>query len=116
MSRRSTGVEINCGIYLSGPMTGYVDNNIPRFAELASRLRGRGYRVYNPGEWGAGPWWYCVSRDLTFMFVLWVTRRLHMIVTHGTWGLSRGAVLEVRLASKLGLTRWAITDFFKEEV
>ena len=37
-------------IYLSGPMSGIVDANYPRFNEVARLLRAQGHTVLNPAE------------------------------------------------------------------
>ncbi len=37
-------------VYVSGPMSGYVDFNRPAFHAAASRLRAKGYDVVNPAE------------------------------------------------------------------
>jgi hypothetical protein len=37
-------------IYLSGPMSGHPDNNVPMFEEHSKRLRDQGFRVLSPPE------------------------------------------------------------------
>ena len=37
-------------IYLSGPMSGYVESNYPAFNKAAKKLRDEGHTVYNPAE------------------------------------------------------------------
>lgn len=40
-------------VYLSGPMTGRPDHNIPAFSAAAERLRAEGHFVVNPAELSA---------------------------------------------------------------
>lgn len=52
-------------VYLSGPMTGYADNNVPAFHEWAARLRACGFDVVSPAEIPeAGTWELCLRADI----------------------------------------------------
>lgn len=80
-------------LYLAGPMTGYPNENVARFAELAGYLRYRGYEVVNPGEFDQG-----LSYDTLILLGLRALGDCDGVATHGKWRESNGAASEVRLA------------------
>lgn len=104
-------------IYIAGPMTGLPEFNYPAFREAERRLRALGHRVLNPVDnealnptpGVAQPWaWY--MRHAIRMLVA-----ADAVATLPGWHRSRGARLEVSLASHLGLNvatldRWLDGD------
>lgn len=93
-------------IYLSGPMTGYPENNRPVFHAMAARLRAVGYDVLNPAELDQPgeelTWDQYMRRDITVMM-----RECFAVATFGDWKKSRGATTEVAVARHLG---WPVFD------
>lgn len=84
-------------LYLSGPMTGLPGYNFPAFDAAAAELRGRGWRVINPADFGAKPeksWADHLKRDL---FVLGET---DVLVQLPGWENSRGGRLEFFVAKE----------------
>ncbi|AFU45853.1 hypothetical protein C380_10760 [Acidovorax sp. KKS102] len=87
-------------VYVAGPMTGLPEYNFPLFNATAARLRSEGWHVENPAEHGhvEGAGWADYLR--------WDISR---IATCGAiyllpgWSKSKGATLEVHIASVLGL-------------
>ena len=88
-------------IYLSGPMTGIKDNNVPKFMKEAKRLRRKGYRVINPAELDkvkvCRTWEECLRRDLEFVV------KCDAIATLPGWTKSRGANLEIHVGRALSM-------------
>lgn len=86
-------------IYVSGPMTGYVENNVPAFNVAARRLRAKGYEVVNPAELDAGEpcttWVECLRRDLKWLVTC------DAIATLPKWKRSKGANLEIHVGKEL---------------
>jgi hypothetical protein len=90
-------------IYLSGKMTGLKDNGFPLFNEWAEKLRAKGHQVLNPAENDAGK----VLRSRTDYLK---TDLLHLVggcvdavAVLPNWRNSRGAKLEVLVASEVGI-------------
>ena len=97
-------------IYISGPMTGYPDNNFPAFNEHADCLREFGYEVVNPAEINVGldepahgtPEWQafyqaCLRADIKALCGCAAISLLP------GWEKSSGAHLELHIAHRLGL-------------
>lgn len=97
--------------YISGPMTGYPDNNFPAFNEYAALLREQGHEVVNPAEINVGlvepehgtPEWQafyqaCLRADIK---ELCGCNEIHLLPG---WENSNGAHLELYIAHRLGLT------------
>lgn len=85
-------------LYLSGPMTGLPDDNIPAFGKAARRLRDFGYQVVNPGELGdAGSWCENLKRDIPLVV------ECDGVATMDGWKKSRGARLETDVARRLSI-------------
>lgn len=96
-------------IYLSGGMSGHPDYNLPAFREAATRLRLEGYRVFNPGEQGAdapesAPYAIYLPADIRAVL------ECDAVVALPGWEQSRGALLEIGLATLLGKLVWAYPD------
>lgn len=88
-------------LYLSGPMSGVKDLNIPLFNKVARKLRRRGYRVINPPELDRvekmRTWEGCLRRDLRFVV------KCDEIATLPSWRKSRGANLEIYVGRELSM-------------
>ncbi len=87
-------------IYLAGPMTGLPELNFPAFNAMAARLRELGQEVANPAEINADPdanWRDCMKADIAQLVTC------DAIATLPGWAASRGASLEVFIATQLGL-------------
>lgn len=95
-------------VYLSGPMTGLPDMNYPAFNAEARRLRNAGYRVINPAEVDlpeGTPWAVIMRIDLIDML-----SHCSTVAVLPGWARSKGANIEVYLASQLGLRVVAVGD------
>ena len=98
-------------IYLSGPMSGLPDSNVPLFNAEAARLRARGYEVVNPAENGLPPdsaWVMHMRVDIAAMMTCDELVYLPGVVE------SRGACLEITLAMRLGMPVMSLERFFSE--
>lgn len=99
-------------VYISGPMTGIEDFNYPAFNEAAALLRARGYTPLNPADNESHnptstpqPWaWY--MRHALRQLV-----DAHAVATLPGWENSRGAVMEVETAERLGIPVAPLTDW-----
>lgn len=87
-------------IYLSGPMTGFPDNNHPAFHAEAARLRALGYTVENPAENDAPPCgtWFGWMRLALAQLI-----RCDTVAMLEGYAESRGARIEVCLGEDIGL-------------
>lgn len=88
-------------LYLSGPMTGYPDDNYPAFAEAARSLRDQGFDVVSPAE-------DVPNREASWEHLMRHALRKMLSGTQGIvvlpgWKSSRGANVEVAVAKWLGL-------------
>ena len=97
-------------IYISGPMTGYPENNFPAFHAHAALLREQGHEVVNPAEINVGlvepahgtPEWQafyqaCLRADIRALC------DCDAISLLPGWENSNGAHLELHIAHRLGL-------------
>lgn len=88
-------------IYLSGPMSGFADYNFPAFHAAATRLRAKGYEVFNPAESFEGdtdlPWATYMRTDIDAIMDCDEVRLL------SGWEQAVGARLEVAVALAIGL-------------
>lgn len=88
-------------LYLSGPMTGLPDYNKPSFYRAAAELRVAGHEVVNPAEHDQLPagaqWADYIRKDLVLLAYC------DGIAVLPGWTHSRGARLEVYIATQLGL-------------
>jgi hypothetical protein len=86
--------------YLSGPMTGIEDWNIPAFADMALRLTRKGFDVINPHEQHDGvlnqKWDWYLRRDVATL-----ASECDRVVLLPGWAKSRGASLEHHVAKAL---------------
>lgn len=87
-------------IYLAGPMTGLPDFNFPAFNTEAERLRSEGCTVLNPADHGVidGYDW----RDYMRLDIAQLVTCDAIHLLRG-WEKSKGATLELYIATQLGL-------------
>lgn len=87
-------------LYVAGPMTGLPDLNFPAFHAETARLRALGHQVVNPAEINADPtaaWLDCMRADVKQLV------DCDGIVMLPGWEASRGATIEYRLMTGLGM-------------
>ena len=92
-------------VYLAGPMTGLPGHNFAAFEHWAKQLRLAGYDVVSPRELSgqtleealATPWEEHLRRDLRALL------DCEAVVVLDGWARSRGALLEVETALRLGM-------------
>lgn len=98
-------------IYVSGPMSGLKDNNVPAFNAAAKALRKKGYKVVNPAELDKGEpcrtWEDCLRRDLRHL------TSCTDIATLPGWTKSRGANLEIYVGKALSFIVKPINYYLK---
>lgn len=102
----------NLTFYISGPMTGYKDFNYPAFIAAEKELRKLGcINILNPAKIDHQDtvWENCIRRAIALMMGADV-----LILLPG-WDKSKGAVLEVDIALKVGMSV-ATLETFKELV
>ena len=89
-------------IYISGPMSNMPDLNRPAFNAKAVELRALGHEVVNPAELPeipGGTWAEYLKRDIPLLLEC---DRIYMI---DGWRDSKGATLELEIASTLGILK-----------
>ena len=87
--------------YLAGPMTGHQDLNFPLFKSEAARLRSLGHDVVSPAEINVAPasgWAVCLRRNIARLV------ECDGIALLPGWFGSRGALLELHIATSLGMS------------
>ena len=98
-------------LYLSGPMSGLPDSNVPTFNAEAERLRARGYEVVNPAENGLpadSAWATHMRADIAAMMTC-----DELVYLPGSFN-SRGAWIEMELAMNLGMPMTSLNIFLSE--
>lgn len=88
-------------IYLSGPMQGLPEHNVPAFNRAAETLRALGHEVMNPGEHQNE-----ARRDLKPVFLSYceyIIHRADMLVILPGWENSKGVAAEKALAEVFNL-------------
>jgi hypothetical protein len=85
-------------IYICGPMTGLPGNNYDAFGQWAQTLRAYGYEVANPAENPECPSWEHYMR----LSMVQLAQCEGVALLSG-WEKSRGASLEVYVATQLGI-------------
>lgn len=93
-------------IYLSGPMTGWPENNHPLFDSVTEWLRNKGHIVINPAENFAGR--LDVQRHVLMRLDISNLLQCTRLALLPDWELSPGARLEVRIAEELKLDFYLI--------
>jgi len=87
-------------VYVAGPMTGIENYNFPAFNAAANRLRGAGFTALNPADHGVvdgAEWGDYLRYDIG---ILATCERIHLL---DDWEKSKGAALEVSIATALGM-------------
>ena len=86
-------------IYLSGPMSGIANHNMPAFNAEADRLRAHGYQVINPAEINVdgGDWKDCLRADIRQLM------DCDTLALLPGWENSQGAHLELHIAHRVGI-------------
>lgn len=88
-------------VYISGPMSGYPDNNRAAFMAAEEYMKGQGYDVINPARLSDGPG-YCdyLAADIKAMGTLRKGDKIYLLLGHEQ---STGCMIEAMIAKKLGL-------------
>jgi hypothetical protein len=109
-------------LYVAGPMTGIPEYNYPAFEAAELDLQVAGYEVLNPSKSGEAPHVY-PQPDLDGLDVeperwRWYMRQgLSLLIqcdgiaTLPNWWNSRGALLEVNIAERLGLPSRSVDEW-----
>ena len=88
-------------VYVAGPMSGLPDSNLPAFAAATEQLTEAGYVARNPGRRGADhpewAWADYIRRALPDLC------HCDAVALLPGWEASRGALLEVHVATALGM-------------
>ena len=88
-------------VYISGPMTGFDDFNVPAFNAEAARLRAMGLDVVNPAELNPQQpppsWEQCMRNDIAALMTC------DTLALLSGWELSDGANLELHIAHRVGI-------------
>jgi hypothetical protein len=99
-------------VYISGPMTGIPEWNLPAFAKAEADLVNAGYTAVNPGRHGADPnraWEDYLRRDLQELL------GCDAVALLPGWENSRGAQLEVHVAHALGMEVHDLSMWLKKD-
>jgi hypothetical protein len=100
-------------LYIAGPMTGLPRKNFPAFAKAAKALR-RHYEVISPAELDVNlpetTWAACLKRDIRELITC------DGVATLSNWRKSRGANLEVHIATQLGLVVHPVIYYLKSRL
>ncbi|HEY9678614.1 MAG TPA: DUF4406 domain-containing protein [Drouetiella sp.] len=87
-------------IYISGPMTGLANLNFDAFRSAARRFREAGFAVVSPAEMSGlteKTWKQYMESDIRLLL------ECDALAVLPNWRASKGAVLEVAVATQLGL-------------
>jgi hypothetical protein len=98
-------------VYISGPMTGIPEWNLPAFAQAEVDLTDAGYTAINPGRHGADPdrpWSDYLRQDLQELL------GCDAVALLPGWERSRGAQLEVHVAKALGMEVDDLSTWLKQ--
>ncbi len=96
-------------VYISGPMTGYKNNNFPAFDEAANTLRESGYAVCSPADTSAFLGKLDHAKYLRFDFERIL--EADFLVALDGWKHSMGALAELLMAARMGVQCWDWEDF-----
>jgi hypothetical protein len=99
-------------VYVSGPMTGYENNNHEAFGDASMVLRDMGYAVCNPCETtdilgDDGTLKHADFLRFDFERVL----EADFLVALGGWERSMGAISEILMAVRMGVKVWSWETF-----
>lgn len=89
-------------IYISGPMTGLPDLNLPAFDAAASMLRSKGYHVYSPADYERASAAFDARKGFR-QYAEWICDSDAIWMLPG-WEKSAGARAEHALAVVVGLS------------
>ena len=95
-------------VYISGPMTGLPELNVPAFNEAAAKLRQAGHVAVNPAEINPSAdadWHACMRADIKALC------DCDTLVLLPGWQHSKGAQLELHIAHRLGMRIELLKDF-----
>lgn len=98
-------------VYLSGPMTGRPDLNLPAFTTAAAQLRAAGFEVVNPAELvldPGTPYGQCMRIDIAALVTCQALAQLP------DWSESRGAGVEFAVARAIGMRIGSVDDFLQD--
>ena len=102
-------------VYISGPMTGYIEHNYPTFNRAAAILRGLGYTVLNPAEHFGGDHHRGRSEYLRADLKDILQNATAVCLLPG-WEGSPGSILEVAVAYNIGILDYCVIDFLEGTV
>lgn len=88
-------------IYLSGPMKGLPDHNVPAFNRAAETLRALGHEVMNPGEHQNEA--RCDLKPVFLSYCEYIIHKADMLVILPGWENSKGVAAEKALAEVFNL-------------
>ena len=98
-------------VYISGPMTGLPNNNVPAFNAAAKALRRLGYKIVNPPDLDkkepCRTWEDCLRRDIRHL------THCTDIATLPGWKKSRGANLEIYIGKALSFAVHPLGHYLK---
>lgn len=97
-------------VYISGPMTGYEDNNIPAFEAAAKKLRHLSYSVCSPAETSTFLGWDLAHEDYMRFDFERILEADFVAVLPG-WEDSKGARAEIAMALHIGISCWPFGDW-----
>ena len=88
-------------IYIAGPISGMPGGNKPAFEAAVMRIKSAGHEAVNPHDLYQGQVWADAMRCC--LAALMTCDAIYPLVG---WSDSRGAMLEMRCASAIGLDVW----------
>lgn len=88
-------------IYLSGPMKGLPEHNVPAFNRAAETLRALGHEVMNPGEHQDKA--RCDLKPVFMSYCEYIIHKADMLVILPGWENSKGVAAEKALAEVFNL-------------
>jgi len=94
-------------VYVAGPMTGIEDYNFPEFIKASEMLRSQGYEVMNPADHGVvegAEWSDYLRHDIAKL------SRCSKVFFLPGWSSSKGANLEMYIATSLGMEIYYLDD------
>ena len=98
-------------VYVSGPMTGYPNNNFPAFQEAANDLRGMGYSVCSPAETDVHLGIGALTHEQYLRFDFERVLEADFVVALPGWEDSLGSLSEILVAVRIGTKVWQWDSF-----
>ena len=99
-------------VYIAGPMTGIPENNYPAFNAAEDALTAAGHTVLNPARngtiVGSNAWQQYMRLSIAQVL------QSEAVAFLPGWLSSRGALLERRIATALGLRLGGVADFLEQ--